>query len=131
MISKKSGLRPAFFVLISVMPNLSKIRKFENLHVLFWLIKDLSWAMVWRPLGLFMIGPTVFIAIYLLKKNWDDKTERSHNAAVLAWILANSFWMSMEFLGKEELKIWCIVPFGFGLVVLLFHYGALLLEKKS
>ena len=130
MIYKKSGLRPAFFVVISNMPNLSKIRKFENLHVLFWLIKDLSWAMVWRPLGLFMIGPTVFIAIYLLKKNWDDKTERSHNAAVLAWILANSFWMSVEFLGKEELKIWCIVPFGFGLVVLLFHYGALLLEKK-
>jgi hypothetical protein len=112
------------------MPNLSKIRKFENLHVLFWLIKDLSWAMVWRPLGLFMIGPTVWIAIYLLKKNWDDKTERSHNAAVIAWILANSFWMSVEFLGKEELKIWCIVPFGFGLVVLLIHYWALLLEKK-
>jgi ABC-type Fe3+ transport system permease subunit len=111
------------------MPNHSKIRKFENLHILFWLIKDLSWAMLWRPLGLIMIGPTVGVAIYILVKNWEDGTERSHNFAVLYWILANSFWMTAEFFGKEAWKSWTIIPFGMGLLILVFHYLKLFWKK--
>ncbi|WP_219928772.1 hypothetical protein [Flavobacterium album] len=26
-------------------------RKTENLHIVFWLIKDLCWVMLWKPLG--------------------------------------------------------------------------------
>lgn len=119
---KKPPDSGAFFVFWR-MDNHDNLRKKENLHIVFWLIKDLCWAMVWKPLGLFMILPTVSIAVYLLWKNWMDGTERSHNAAVLLWILANSFWMSVEFLGKEELKSWSVIPFGFGLLILAIHYG--------
>ena len=131
MNCKKKPPDSGAFLVFSSMPSLSNIRKFENLHVLFWLIKDLSWAMLWQPLGLFMILPTVSIAVYLLWKNWMDTTERSHNAAVLLWILANSFWMSVEFLGREELKSWSVIPFGFGLLILAIHYGKTWTKKSS
>lgn len=35
------------------------IRGMENLHIVFWLVKDMSWAMLWRPLGIAMIVPTI------------------------------------------------------------------------
>ena len=32
-----------------------KYRKMENLHIVFWLFKDVAWCMVWKPLGIAMI----------------------------------------------------------------------------
>ena len=40
-------------------------RKMENMHVLFWLMKDIAWCMVWRPLGLLMVVPTLGIALVI------------------------------------------------------------------
>ena len=36
-----------------------RYRKIENLHIVLWLIKDLCWVMLWKPLGLIMITPTI------------------------------------------------------------------------
>ena len=36
-----------------------RYRKIENLHIVLWLIKDLFWVMLWKPLGLIMIIPTI------------------------------------------------------------------------
>lgn len=33
-------------------------RKMENLHIVFWLFKDIAWCMIWKPLGIAMIFPT-------------------------------------------------------------------------
>jgi hypothetical protein len=30
-----------------------KFRKMENLHIVFWLFKDVAWFMIWRPLWKF------------------------------------------------------------------------------
>ena len=43
----------------------ARYRKMENLHIIFWLIKDLSWCMVWKVLGVAMIAPTMIIAIII------------------------------------------------------------------
>jgi hypothetical protein len=32
-----------------------RFRKMENLHIVFWLFKDVAWCMVWKPLGILMI----------------------------------------------------------------------------
>jgi hypothetical protein len=40
-------------------------RRMENLHIVFWLIKDISWCMIWKPLGILMIFPTLIIAIII------------------------------------------------------------------
>lgn len=39
------------------------IRKFENVHILLWLLKDLCWVMDYKTAGVVMIVPTVGIAV--------------------------------------------------------------------
>jgi hypothetical protein len=68
-------------------------RWIDNLHILFWLIKDMSWAMLLRPLGVCMIVPTLGVAIYILWHSRRLRAEVYHNAAVCIWISANSLWM--------------------------------------
>jgi len=41
----------------------ARYRKLENLHIVFWLFKDISWCMIWRELGILMIIPTLSVAI--------------------------------------------------------------------
>jgi len=43
----------------------AKYRQMENMHILFWLLKDISWCMVWKPLGILMIAPTLGIALVI------------------------------------------------------------------
>lgn len=113
-----------------------KIRKVENLHIIFWLLKDMSWCMLWKELGLIMIIPTISVSFYLIYFTHKNLTEFYHNIAVFCWILANSYWMISEFFGFDELYInsfiqWktlSIIPFGTGVLILAWYY---LFVKKS
>jgi hypothetical protein len=31
--------------------NPAQYRKMENMHIIFWLFKDISWCMIWKELG--------------------------------------------------------------------------------
>ena len=104
-----------------------KYRKTENLHILFWLVKDISWAMLWRPLGMFMLMPTLAVAIIITWQNRKIVAELFHNLAVVFWITANGFWMIIEFYGyDEELRIYTAIPFSIGLLFILVYYGIIL-----
>jgi hypothetical protein len=83
----------------------NKLRKVENLHIVFWLFKDMSWCMLWRELGVIMIFPTLFVSIYLTLKTRSHQSELFHNISITFWILANSFWMISEFYGFDEKSI--------------------------
>lgn len=101
----------------------AKLRALENLHVLFWLVKDVCWCIGFRPLGTLMIFPTLFAAIYIMWRNKHIASELAHNLAVILWITANSLWMIFEFTGTdEELKNYCLIPFFAGLTILLYYY---------
>jgi hypothetical protein len=112
-----------------------RFRKMENLHIVFWLLKDLSWCMVWKPLGILMILPTLFISIYITWSNRNILSEACHNIAVSFWIAANSYWMISEFLGFDTIKIFnnftykhlAIIPFLIGIIILAWYY---LFSKK-
>ncbi len=92
-------------------------RKLENFHILLWLLKDMSWLMTWRSLGIFMIIPTLGFAILITWKARNFKSELFHNLAVICWISANSFWMVTEFFGlADQLKLFAIIPFAIGLI---------------
>jgi hypothetical protein len=105
-------------------------RKMENLHILFWLLKDISWCMIWRPLGIAMIFPTLAIAIVIAYRTRQYMSELCHNIAIVVWIAANSYWMISEFLhfdtkvifGDYTYKHLAIIPFLTGLFFLLFYY---------
>lgn len=107
-----------------------KLRRYENLHIIFWLLKDMAWSMGWRFMGISMIIPTLLISIYMTKKFKGNPSEWYHNLAVICWIVANSYWMISEFYGFEELLIigwlkWvhlALIPFISGLFFIAFYY---------
>ena len=101
----------------------AKYRKIENLHILFWLIKDLSWAMLWKPLGLIMIIPTIGTALLITWQTKHIKSELLHNLAVDCWIIANAYWMLTEFFSTDDqLRYYTIIPFCIGLIIIGYYY---------
>ena len=103
----------------------ARFRRTENLHILFWLVKDISWAMLWRPLGIAMLIPTLFVAVLITWQTRNLKAELFHNLAIVFWICANGYWMIIElFAGdaEEHLRLYTAIPFGIGLVFILAYY---------
>ena len=108
-----------------------RFRKIENLHILFWLVKDLSWAMLWKPLGLMMLVPTLAVALIITWQTRHIKSELFHNLAIDFWITANGYWMIVEFLGKDETLRWLTaIPFSIGLFFILTYYLYILPKEK-
>ena len=107
-----------------------RYRKMENLHIVFWLLKDISWCMIWRPLGIAMIFPTLIIAIVIAFRTRQYMSEVCHNVAIVVWISANSYWMISEFLhfdtivlfGQYMYKHLAIIPFSVGILILAYYY---------
>ena len=107
-----------------------RYRKMENLHIVFWLFKDISWCMIWKPLGVAMIFPTLIIAIIITLRTRQFMSEVCHNLAIVFWISANSYWMISEFLhfdgqslfGEYTFKHLAIIPFILGILVLGYYY---------
>ena len=108
----------------------NKYRKMENLHIVFWIFKDISWFLFWKPLGILMIIPTLFISIVILYNTRKMVSELCHNIAVTVWIMANSYWMVSEFLGFDEHIIYgtiiykhlALIPFFTGVLALAYYY---------
>ena len=108
----------------------ARYRKMENMHIVFWLLKDISWCMVWRPLGVAMTLPTLAIAIVIAYRTRHIKSELAHNVAIAFWISANAYWMISEFFhfdaiplyGMFTLRHLSLIPFIIGMLFLLHYY---------
>ena len=108
----------------------NKYRKMENLHIVFWIFKDISWCLFWKPLGILMIIPTLVISIVILYNTRKMVSELCHNIAITVWIMANSYWMVSEFLGFDERIIYgtiiykhlALIPFFTGVSALAYYY---------
>ncbi len=68
------------------------IKKYENLHIVFWLIKDSCWMLELRWLGILMIIPTLTIALliaFVTRKTVEDEDgvvhEIEQDASGEAW----------------------------------------------
>ena len=107
-----------------------RFRRLENLHIIFWLFKDIAWCMLWRPLGILMVIPTLLIALRLTFRSRKMIEEYCHNLAIIFWITANSYWMISEFFGFDETvvaggfmgKHFALIPFLSGVAVLTWYY---------
>lgn len=108
-----------------------RFRRIENLHIVFWLLKDLCWVMLWKPLGLFMIFPTIGAALLITWQTRHIKAELLHNLAVVFWIFANAYWMIAEFFSSDDsLRYYAMIPFSIGIVIISYYYIGLLISKK-
>lgn len=114
----------------------ARYRKMENMHIIFWLIKDVSWCMIWKVLGIAMIFPTLIISLIIAWRTRQLKSELAHNLAISLWITANSYWMISEFFGFDEDMIFglfegkylALLPFILGLGILAYYY---IFQKKK
>ena len=108
----------------------ARYRRMENMHIIFWLLKDISWCMIWKPLGIAMIFPTLIISIIIAWRTRRMAAELAHNVAISFWIAANSYWMISEFLGFDETVIFfviegkylTVIPFSIGMLFLVYYY---------
>jgi hypothetical protein len=110
-----------------------KFRLAENMHIVFWLIKDMSWALKLQLLGVTMFVPTLLLSLII---TWQTRTVRSelfHNLAVTCWIIANGFWMICEFFWEEldYLRYYTAIPFSVGLLFVIYYYVSELLSRKQ
>lgn len=105
-------------------------RKMENLHIVFWLFKDVAWCMLWKPLGIIMIIPTLLISVVIAWRTKNYVSELCHNLAITVWISANSYWMISEFFHFDDKPLFAqytfkhlaLIPFVAGILILGFYY---------
>jgi hypothetical protein len=108
----------------------ARYRRMENMHITFWLMKDISWCMLWKELGIAMIVPTLSVAIWIAWQNREIKSELAHNLAIVFWISANAYWMISEFFEFDTAEVWknftgkhfALIPFSIGALILLYYY---------
>lgn len=110
-----------------------KFRIAENMHIVLWLIKDMSWALKLQTLGVTMFVPTLLLSLMI---TWQTRTIRSelyHNLAVTCWIIANGFWMICEFFWEEldYLRYYTAIPFSLGLLFVIYYYVTELAAPKA
>lgn len=86
--------------------------------------------MVWKPLGIIMIIPTLAISIIIAWRTRQIVAELCHNLAITIRISANSYWMISDFTGINTKPLFggytfkhlAIIPFAIGIVVLVYYY---------
>jgi hypothetical protein len=113
-------------------------RRAENLHIVFWLIKDIAWCLSWRTLGVFMIVPTLAAAIHISWRARHQREDLAHNLAVVFWITANAWWMVTEFFAFDETPLLfgidgrhlALLPFLVGAAILFAHYAGRWQERR-
>jgi hypothetical protein len=113
----------------------ARFRRMENMHIAFWLVKDISWCLIWKFLGIMMIFPTLIVSLIIAWRTRKTTSELAHNLAVTFWIIANSFWMISEFFHFDTMTVWrqfegkhlSLVPFFIGLAIIAWYY---LIQKR-
>lgn len=70
-------------------------RQYENVHMYFWIAKDLSWNQSNKLMWLLFLGPTLFLSadyifLSLLRKNATIDTV--HFLSGFIWVIGNSIW---------------------------------------
>ena len=110
-----------------------KFRIAENMHIVFWLVKDMSWALKFRLLGVSMFIPTLLLALLITWQTRNIRSELYHNLAVTCWIIANGFWMICEFYWEEldYLRYFTAIPFSIGLLFVAYYYVSELSQRRK
>jgi hypothetical protein len=99
---------------------IDKIRKTENLHIVFWLVKDLCWMMEFKTVGALMILPTLAMAFYVTYLSSQHLNTVLVNLAIIFWIIANSAWMLNDFYLNVPKSV-SLIFFIAGIATILFY----------
>lgn len=104
------------------------IKFLDTLHIPLWLLKDISWLMFCKPLGIFMVFPTVTVALLLCFATRKFMDKLMLNFSILCWIIANSNWMIGEFYDLNYKPV-SVTFFIIGIIVMTIYF--VLFGKKN
>lgn len=107
------------------------LRKKENLHIVFWLIKDFSWLINFKILGMAMAVPTIFLSIWLTWKSRNHRMDFYHNCAVSSWICGNAIWMYGEFYCDDCSRPFAVPAFVLGFCFIAWYYVTDFIKNRS
>ena len=113
----------------------SQLRRMENMHILFWLLKDISWCLNFKVLGVLMKYPSTYFSVE--KEHAYNELQKRTDLIVYNKDLKP--WMICEFTGIDETPIiggfdgrhLALIPFSIGLFILLYYYIFLRHKEKS
>jgi hypothetical protein len=108
----------------------TKLREYENFHIVLWIMKDTCWLMDWKLAGVIMIVPTVVAAFHITWLSRKNIANLLHNLAVSHWISANAVWMIGEFFYDDTLRPFSAIFFSIGFIFLAVYYFGVLPRKK-
>lgn len=107
------------------------LRKKENLHVVFWLVKDFAWLADLKWIGVGMAVPTLLLSLWLTWKSRSNRSDFFHNMAVTCWISGNITWMFREFF-FDDTKRYLAWPFFFaGFVFIGWYYLSEIIRRRG
>lgn len=109
----------------------TKLRQYENFHIVLWLMKDTCWLMEWKIAGIIMIVPTVAAAFHITWLGRKNTADLYHNLAVSNWICANAVWMIGEFFFDDTLRPFSAVFFSMGFIFLAAYYFGVLPRERQ
>ncbi len=100
----------------------TKLREYENFHILLWLMKDTCWLLEFKLGGVVMIVPTVLAAIHITWLGRHNTANLFHNLAISNWICGNAIWMIGEFFFNDGFRPFAKIFFSIGVVLLGVYY---------
>lgn len=109
--------------------NIELYNKLSYFHIVLWLTKDTFWALDLKWLSLFMIIPTLGVAVLITYKLKNIRIDLFHNLAICFWIAGNSIWMIYDFYFPTKSRTIAITFFIIGLIIALYFYLNLALSK--
>ena len=109
---------------------MSKVRGYENFHILLWLLKDSFWLMEWKLAGISAIVPVMLLAFRIAWLDRKDTANLLHNIAIICWLCGDSIWMIGDFFFNSRLKQLPATFFGIGILVLAIYYLVVLPREK-
>ncbi|MBL7925170.1 MAG: hypothetical protein JNL88_13290 [Bacteroidia bacterium] len=121
-ISNEAARRSNKIIFTFVMMISEKMRAYENMHIVMWLLKDTCWVLDFKIPGLIMIFPTIGVALHITWLHRKALAELYHNLAVVSWICANSVWMIGEFFYEDTLRPVSTIFFVLGLLMVFIYY---------
>lgn len=102
--------------------NKSTIEELQNLHLFLWLLKDTFWILNFKYLALFLILPTISLAVYFTWLQRRSNVDLLHNLALTFWITGNSSWIVGDFFFNDQSRAVSSLFFIIGIIILLYYY---------
>jgi lysylphosphatidylglycerol synthetase-like protein (DUF2156 family) len=87
-------------------------RQYENIHMMFWLAKDLAWNETKIILWFLFLVPTIAAStdfFIIASKEKNTVIEMAHYASTITWVLGNVVWALGEFFYDDydsPIKLW-------------------------